>query len=168
VAPPWRHLVWFSSKIMWKACGFDIMRGEHRKAKESFFELLWALFLWYSLQSSRDCLYRQQFLWWMIKQLSNIRTDEINDSGGFFQLVRIYANKLRPLVGFCTIFLALFKLTPRVFDLIGIYFRHVHNKNFFLWIVWLFYLAKIWFHTINCLPLNSHEFEFLERQVLTR
>ena len=37
-----------------------------------------------------------------------VYTDEINDSGGFLQLVRIYANKLRPLVGFRTIFLALF------------------------------------------------------------
>ena len=37
-----------------------------------------------------------------------VYTDEINDSGGFFQLVDICVDKLRPLVGFCTLFLALF------------------------------------------------------------
>ena len=44
----------------------------------------------------------------IIKLLNEDITDEINDSGGFFQLVGICSDKLRPLVGFCTIFLALF------------------------------------------------------------
>merc|ERR1712210_267519 len=50
-----------------------------------------------------------------LKRLSNVavmifqlNTDQINDSGGFLQLVTICGNMLRPLVGFCTIFLALF------------------------------------------------------------
>jgi hypothetical protein len=42
------------------------------------------------------------------KFLGSDNTDEINDSGGFFQLVDICVDKLRPLVGFCTLFLALF------------------------------------------------------------
>ena len=38
----------------------------------------------------------------------DVSSDEINASGAFFQLFCICTNKLRPLVGFCTIFLALF------------------------------------------------------------
>lgn len=52
--------------------------------------------------------YYKQLLFIFHSENTTDYTDQINDSGGFLQLVDIYVDMLRPLVGFCTIFLALF------------------------------------------------------------
>ena len=61
--------------------------------------------LWLFLRSPQKIRLFKNFL---IIVLKKNYTDQINDSGGFFQLVDKYVDKLRPLVGVFTLFLALF------------------------------------------------------------